>query len=245
MMRAARGLIIPALTTAAFFALFVSLGVWQLNRLQEKEALIARIEARAKAAPEDLPARTEWSALKPEAYDFRRVRARGRYLDGRPALMFAHTPEGFGQEPGYVVTTPFALSDGGVVLVERGFIPASKAKDAAALTPPDGESTIAGVLRAPQSRNSFTPKDDPAKGIFFTRDTAAIGAWRELADVAPFTLVLEGAPPAGGWPRPVPAAPHVTNNHMSYALTWFALAAAVVIVFIFYSRGVVRASGEM
>lgn len=245
MMRAARNLLAPALTTAAFFALFVSLGVWQFNRLREKEALIARIETRAKAAPQGAPARSDWAGLKPEDYDFRRVRVSGHYLDGRPALMFAHAPEGYGQEPGYVVATPFALSEGGVVLVERGFIPASKAKDAAALAPPDGETTIAGVLRAPQSRNSFTPKDDPERGIFFIRDPAAIAAWRGLEGAAPFSLVLEGAPAAAAWPRPVPAAPQIANNHLNYALTWFALAAAVVIIFVFYSKGVREASGDM
>lgn len=243
MMRAARNLLVPAVTTAAFFALFASLGVWQLNRLREKETLIARIETRAKAAPQELPARSDWTALKPEEYDFRRVRASGHYLDGRPALMFAHAPDGYGQEPGYVVATPFALFEGGVVLVERGFIPASKATDAAALAPPAGETTIAGVLRAPQSRNSFTPKDDPERGTFFIRDPAAIATWRGLEGAAPFTLVLEGA--SATWPRPVPAAPQIANNHLNYAITWFALAAAVAIIFAFYSKGVLKASGDM
>lgn len=240
-----RALLAPALTTAVFFALFVSLGVWQLNRLHEKEALIARIETRAKASPQDLPARADWPTLKPDEFDFRRVRASGHYLDGRSALLFTHTPEGYGQEPGYVVATPFALAEGGVVLVERGFIPASKAKDSALLAPPEGETAVTGVLRAPQSRNSFTPKDDLAHGIFFTRDPAAIAARRGLENAAPFTLVLEGQPAAGAWPRPVPAAPQITNNHLSYAFTWFGLAAAVVAVFAFYSRGVLKPAGKM
>lgn len=239
MSRAARALIWPSIATALAFGLLVTLGAWQVRRLGEKETLIARVETRAHVAPTELPAREKWGALTSADYEFAHIRASGRYLDAGHALIFTKPPEGLGTEPGYMVVTPFALSSGGVILVERGFAPASRAEDAASRAPPTGEVEISGLLRGPQTRNMFTPADAPEKRIWFTRDPAAIAAALRLADAAPFTLALEAPSSAGadGFPRLVPAAPEFINNHLSYAFTWFSLAAALLVVFALYARG--------
>lgn len=235
----ARALLAPGITAALVFALLVGLGVWQVRRLGEKEALIARVEARAHAAPQALPARPQWSALTPADYEFTHVMAEGHYMPGRDALIFMKPPEGFGLEPGYMVVTPFALASGGEILVERGFVPASKAEDAALRAPPAGDVTITGLLRAPQTRNLFTPPDTPARFIWYTRDPAAIAGALKLEGAAPFTLALEGpsSATASGFPRLVPSAPEFSNNHLSYALTWFSLAFGLLVIFALYARG--------
>lgn len=236
-MRGARALLWPAVAAALAFALLVGLGTWQLRRLGEKEALIQRVEARATGAAADLPPRAAWATLKPQDYDFSHVRVSGRYHGGRDALIFTKPPEGFGREPGYLVLTPFAPVSGGVVLVERGFIPASKAADLASRAPPEGETTIVGLLHAPQTRNLFTPADEPARFIWYTRDPAAMSAALNLGEAAPFTIALEAQGEPGEFPRPVPAAPEIVNNHFSYAVTWFSLAFALVVIFALYARG--------
>jgi len=235
----ARALFGQGIAAALAFALLVGLGVWQVRRLGEKEALIARIEARARAAPQTVPARAKWSALTPADYEFAHVMAEGRYIPGGNALIFMKPPEGFGLEPGYMVVTPFALASGGEVLVERGFVPASKAEDSALRAPPAGETTLTGLLRAPQTRNFFTPPDAPAQLTWFTRDPSAIANALKLEGAAPFTLALEAPSSAGasGFPRLVPSAPEFSNNHLSYALTWFALAVGLLVVFVLYARG--------
>lgn len=235
----ARALLWPGVATAVLFALLMSLGVWQVRRLGEKEALIARVESRAHATPTEAPSRDRWPALVPADYDFSHVTARGRYVPGRDALIFMKPPEGFGLEPGYLVVTPFALADGGQILVERGFVPLSRVKDAAGRAPPTGETEIAGLMRAPQSRNMFTPGDTPQLGIWYTREPASIAATLGLADAAPFTIALEApaSPGPNGYPRLVPVAPEFPNNHFTYALTWFSLAAALVVVFGIFARG--------
>ena len=232
----------PAVATALAFAFLVSLGVWQVRRLGEKEALIARVESRAHVAPGDLPPRADWGARAPVDYDFTHVRARGHYLPGRDALIFSKPPEGFGPEPGYIVVTPFALETGGVILIERGFVPASKADDAAGRTPSSEEVDVSGLLRAPQSRNVFTPADEPGRFIWFTRDPATIAVALGLAGAAPFTLALEAPPSAGanGYPRLVATTPEIVNNHLSYAFTWFSLAGALLVIFGLYARGRLR-----
>lgn len=242
MSRDARALLAPGIAAALVFALLVGLGVWQVRRLGEKEALIARVEARAHAAPQPLPARAQWPSLAPADYEFAHVVAEGRYLPGRDALIFMKPPEGFGLEPGYMVVTPFALASGGEVLVERGFVPASKAEDAALRAPPAGDATLTGLLRAPQTRNPFTPADSPARFVWYTRDPVAIASALALPGAAPFTLALEAPSSAGptGFPRLVPSTPEFSNNHLSYALTWFSLAVGLLVVFVLYARSRLR-----
>jgi surfeit locus 1 family protein len=233
----ARALLWPGVATALAFALLVSLGSWQLRRLGEKEALIARVESRVNLPPRDFQRSGDWPL--PADYEFSRIRLHGHYLSGREALIFMKPPEGYGHEPGYMVVTPFAVDGGFTLLVERGFVPASKADDAAGRAPPPGEAVITGLMRAPQSRNIFTPADNPAKSVWFTRDPAAIAATLGLADAAPFTLALQEPSGAGpdGFPILVPAVPEFINNHLSYAFTWFSLAAALLVVFVLFARG--------
>ncbi|ULO24706.1 SURF1 family protein [Methylocystis sp. SB2] len=236
---AVRALLGPAVATTLLFALLVSLGFWQVRRLGEKEALIARVEQRSTQSPQPIPPPDRWASLRAEDYDFMHVRAAGRFIGGRDALVFAAPPEGASREPGYWLITPFALMGGGLVLVDRGFLPASKAGDAAVRAAPPGEVTLVGLLRAPERRNPFTPADQPEKGVFYARDPLAIAGALGLADAAPFALVLDAVPAAGpDWPRPAGGVPTIVNNHFSYAVTWFSLSLALLVVFGIYARGV-------
>jgi len=236
---AVRALVWPAVATALLFALLVSLGFWQVRRLGEKEALIARVEQRSTRAAQPIPPSERWSTLRTEDYDFTHVRATGHYIGGRDALVFAAPPEGANREPGYSLVTPFALTSGGVVLVDRGFLPGSKASDAALRAASPGDVTLVGLLRAPERRNPFTPADEPEKGVFYARDPVAIAAALGLADAAPFTLVIDAAPAtAADWPRPMGGVPTIVNNHFSYAVTWFGLSLALLVIFALYARSV-------
>lgn len=234
----ARALVWPGVATAVLFGLLMSLGLWQVRRLGEKEALIARVESRAHVAPAEAPSRDKWASLAPLDYDFSHVTAKGRYLADRDALIFMKPPEGFGLEPGYLVVSPFELASGGEILVERGFVPLSRMKDVAGRAPPTGEIEITGLMRAPQSRNMFTPGDTPQLRIWYTREPASIAATLGLAGAAPFTIALEApaSPGPNGYPRLVPVAPEFPNNHFTYALTWFSLAAALLVVFGLFAR---------
>ncbi len=238
-----RALLMPALASLAMFAILVSLGTWQLRRLQEKEALIARVESRIAVAPQDPPSRSEWSTLKPEDFDFLHVRLSGRYAPEHDALIYGVAPTSFGSEPGLFVITPFRLASGGVVLVDRGFLSRAKAADPARRLPPTDETTIVGVLRAPQARSSFTPANDPSRNIWYTRDPAMMASAWGLSDVAPFMLTLDANGDVGAdAPKPVAGKPEFANSHLSYAFTWFALALADIVIFVIHARGEIRRS---
>jgi surfeit locus 1 family protein len=224
-----RSLIWPALVTLAGIAVLISLGIWQLQRLAWKEALIARIEARAKAPPSPLPPQSEWAALKPEDYEYRHVSLRGRF-DAREALVFRGSGREAGEGPGYLVLAPLLLPDGAAVIINRGFVP-SAAKDPASHAPQAGEVTVTGLMREPEPRNLFTPADQPDKNLWFTRDPGAIAADFGLTRAAPFSVDADSSGDPKALPRGGTTVIAFPNNHLAYALTWFGLAAALAGVF--------------
>ena len=244
---ARNGVLGPAIAAAVCFAIMVSLGVWQLQRLAWKEALIARIAARIHQAPEPLPPPTQWASLKPDDYEYRHVRALGRYLPGEILIFRSSAPALADRNvgPGYQVLAPFTLAGGGTILVNRGFAPTAwKDQPGIQTAPPAGEVELVGLMRGPEDRNAFTPNDDPGKGLFYTRDPAAMAAALEIPDAAPFTLDLDADPTAKGWPHGGATELNIPNNHLSYAWTWFGLAATLAGVFGVWAWGRGKRSAE-
>jgi surfeit locus 1 family protein len=242
----ARGLLWPAVAAALAFVLLLGLGYWQLRRLAWKEALIARIETRARDTAGDLPPRAAWPTLSREDYEFKHVRLVGEFDLAHEALVYSPPPRDFGVEPGYLVLNPFMLEGGGVVLVNRGFIPRSYASNDARKHSPLGRVTLTGIMRAPQSRNVFTPADSPERGLWFTSDPVKIAQSLGLAEAAPFTVALDVAqtpsPAPQGMPQPFASDLNLVNNHFSYAVTWFGLAAALAVIFLVYARSALKAT---
>ena len=235
---ARRGLLVRSLVAPASLPVLVSLGVWQLQRLAWKEDLIARAAARATAPAEGLPPEAAWPSLAPEDYEFRRVRLSGRFLHEREFHVFASLPERGGRfgGPGYWVFTPLALAGGAVVFVNRGFVPMGR-KDPASRQAGqvEGQVEITGLMRAPDRPGMFTPAPDPARNTWFLRDPSAMACAAGLGRAAPFYVdAAESAPgglPQGGETRLV-----FPNPHLGYALTWFGLAAVLVVMFGFWVR---------
>jgi surfeit locus 1 family protein len=241
-----RGLIAPGLATVVVAALLVGLGLWQLRRLAWKEGLIAAVEARVHAEPVELPPPSDWSALKPADYEYRHVRVSGVYDFSRQALVFRalSSPRGRFGGPGYLVMTPLKLASGETVLVNRGFVP--EEMKGAAQTTGAAEATVSGLIRATEDRTWFTPADDPAKGVWFTRDVEQIAGALNLGPHAPFSIDADAGADPNGLPEGGETVLAFPNNHFSYAMTWFGTALALVGVFIAYALAQIRSrrSGE-
>jgi surfeit locus 1 family protein len=224
----------PAVATLTGCAFLIFLGVWQLQRLAWKEGLIAEIAARAKAPPQPLPPPNRWAQLRPDDYEYRHVELDGAFDNDREALVF-RPAGGPAREPGYLVLTPLRLDSGAFVIVNRGFVPLDR-KDPAARGEIEGRTHVTGLMRQPESRNFFTPADDPETGQYFTRDPALIAAHFGLAPAAPFSVDADASPTSGVLPRGGASELTFPNNHLAYALTWFGLALALIGVFAAFAR---------
>lgn len=221
------------LGAALLFAGFIALGLWQLQRLAWKTDLITRIEQRRDAAPAPPPATAEKAAD-----EYRRVRAEGVFDHGRETLVRASTELG----TGHWVLTPLRLADGRWLLVNRGFVP-PEAKDRArrAADEPAGPVAVTGLLRLSEPAGSLLQANDVAADRWYSRDVAAIAAARGLdgqgGAVAPYFIdAVADAGQADTWPRPGLTVLRFSNNHLSYALTWFALAAMMAGATVFLLR---------
>jgi surfeit locus 1 family protein len=223
-------------------AILVGLGVWQLERLAWKEALIAQVESGLTAPPVDAPGPEAWTGDL-GGIEYRPVAARGRYLNDDELFVNETLIEPKGPYSGYgfFVMTPFVAEDGWVVYVNRGFVPRDrKSPDSRAGGQIEGPTEAVGLLRRPVSRAWFIPGDDAAGNEWFSRDPALFAAaqGRPASTVAPYIIdarfdpALPGGLPQGG--ETIVAFP---NNHLAYALTWFGLAGGLAAVFGVYAWG--------
>jgi len=227
------GVLVPSLAAAMAFAVLVSLGLWQLDRKAWKESLIATLEQRLAAAPVALPAPAEWPRLTAVQDEFLRVAMTAEFLNDREALVYTggSTLREATGGPGYWVFAPARMAGDALVMVNRGFVPDGRQDSAAR---PGGQVAgpvdMVGVLRWPEQPGLFTPAGDPARNIWFVRDSAAMAAAKGIG-AAPFYVELESPEPPGGLPRTGRLHPNLPNNHFGYALTWLGLAAVLAGVY--------------
>jgi surfeit locus 1 family protein len=228
--RRGRGsILIASLLMLPAIALMLGLGNWQVQRLHWKEGLLAQIDARLAAPPEPLPASATWASLKPEDYEYRHVSVSGRLDGGHLATIFRGVGKaGDGQlQPGYWIMGPLLLADGSSVLINLGFVPVEAKEAALRALAAGGEKSLSGVMRAPEERGPFIPADSPAKGAWYTRDPVAIAANLGLPRPAPFSIDADAHAASPGMPAGGATVLDIPNNHLSYAATWFGLAATL------------------
>ena len=236
-------LLVPALTTLVMIATLLSLGLWQLQRRAEKHALIAALGERFTAEPASLPAPAEWNALRAADDEFRRVRFRAVVDVSMEAGVYA-SGSSLRKDisgPGVWAFVPTRLESGETVIVNRGFAPDAQS---GALRKGDASAPIdmIGYIRFPERPGWLTPAGDQGKRLWFARDIQAMAqafGWGG-GKVAPFYLDLEAPMPVSGWPKPGPIQINFKDDHLQYALTWFALAIAVLIGFAAWVRGRTR-----
>lgn len=215
-------LAVLALAFAAGLVLFTALGTWQVQRLHWKHDLVARVDARIHAAPMPAPDAVEWAASTPKDQEYRRVQVRGEWLPGHDTLVQAVTEAGAGRW----LLRPLRRDDGSVVLVNLGLVP----EDWKSAPPAPGTAGVTGLLRLSEPGGGFLRQNAPAEDRWFSRDVEAIAARHGLQQVAPWFLDAdaESASQAGTpWPRGGLTVVRFRDNHLGYALTWFALALLV------------------
>ena len=223
------------LAALAAAALTARLGVWQLDRADQKIALQASIDERGRLPPLDV---TMLASSEAEAarQHHRRVQLRGHWSSAHTVYL-DNRQMGSGQ-PGFYVVTPLLLADGRAVLVQRGWAPRD-ARDRTRLPPlatPSDEVAVVGRIAPPPAR-------------LFEFDGAEVGAIRQNLDIdgfaretglrlAPLSVLQTEAssqpPYEDGLQRDWPAPSTGVAKHHGYAFQWFGLSALVVILYVWF-----------
>lgn len=233
-LKTSRSLLLPGLAALIALAILIGLGTWQLQRKAWKEDLLRQIETRAYGERGTLLPESDWATWRADRDEFRKVQVTGTFMHALEAPVYGLAPGTRQGAPlqGYYIVTPLKLPSGAIVMINRGFVP-TELKDPA--TRPQaqamGEVTVTGLVRAPEARNAFTPKDEPNRNLWFARDPQAIAEARKLERVAPFLIDADATPNPGGWPRGGQTQLTLPNNHLQYAATWFGIALTLIGVF--------------
>ncbi len=233
-----------ALFTFFLTAVFVALGAWQLQRRAAKHELIAALTERLAATPVALPPPAQWAALNPARDEFRRVSFTATYAPLADAMVYSSgsAVRADASGPGTWAFLPARLPGGETVVIDAGVVENTmqdrSVEDRAVKKLVTGQPVaLTGYLRFPEAPGWLTPAANRDKRLWFVRDHLAIASALGWGKVAPFYVDLERPAPENGIPRPGPLDVHLKDDHLQYAITWFALAGAVLIAFAVWVRG--------
>ncbi len=219
----------PLIVGLGGFCLLIALGVWQFGKVQWKNEVIAEAENRLLAPPRPLP-----DSLDPERDNYMRVTATGRFLNEDESYFLTSFPV---QGPGFNIITPFETTDGRRILVDRGYVPQA-VRDPAKRTDTrmDAPTEVTGVLRWPDDTSAWTLDHDPAKREFYSREVEKLAAFMNTDEVMIQAAKTDGP----GWPRGSEAQVNIRNQHLPYAIQWFAIAAVWALMSFFWMRKTMR-----
>lgn len=219
-------------------SILLSLGLWQLKRLEWKTALIASIqEGSAQDLREFIP-----SDLSPD------LRYHGGYITGKFDFSneIAVLSKVYKGEPGYHIITPLIISGDHVVLINRGWAPLGyqTRQNISSADDIDGEMEngvrIFGMIDLPPRINAFTPENVPDKEQWYYLDISEFSDISGYKNIAPIMFVRRQNPDdlqcddkarIVNYPDPCGVNFDMRNNHMQYAVFWFAMACALAAVY--------------
>ena len=215
-------LIFSVLTIAGLFAL----GTWQLDRLSWKNSIITQIKATVEKPPLHLLGSLESMTIETH----RRVTVTGKFLYTESLALGPRTLNG---RAGWHIITPLILKNRVVIFIDRGWV---NDRNFAAVQSQrkllDKLETVTGRIKRSQRPNIFVPDNNPAKSEWYWMDTASMAEVNDLSQVAPFWIIADRETSRKvGYVDSVEMPP---NNHLQYAITWFALAIALTVLTIVY-----------
>ena len=207
-------LILPLIFGLLGAAVLVGLGVWQIQRLDWKEAILADIDARITATPVALPA-----APDAQADRYLPVTFTGQVQD--PAIRVLVSQKQVGA--GYRIIRPVQVGERRI-MVDLGFLPIQSPTPAAPADP----VTVTGNLHWPDEIDSYTPAPDLGADIWFARDLPLMA---DHLGAEPILIVARATslPDSPLTPLPLDTS-GIPNDHLGYAVTWFGLAIVWVVM---------------
>jgi surfeit locus 1 family protein len=218
----------PTLFTIPALIVLVILGSWQVQRMNWKNDLVASFEEKMAKAPVALPPQiTDMSTFR-----YTRVMGSGTFLHEKEILLTGRTFEG---TAGFHVITPFSSTSNQTVFINRGWIP-EKLRDQKKRpeTLPIGELVIEGILRGDNRKGYFVPENEPENEVWLYVNTKEMATYRKIGEVPNY--YVDQIRESGPYKLPIGATSkiEVRNEHLQYAVTWFLLAATLLVIYFIY-----------
>jgi surfeit locus 1 family protein len=214
---------LPTFMTLLGIAILCGLGYWQLERAEWKRNLVAELDAEySKDASQTI------LDLKQPDLEFSRGSLEGQYDFGKQIFI---GPRTYTNLPGRHVFTPFILTDGTIVLVNRGWVPnewkfADEQNRDALQT-----GKVTGLVRKPD-RHPFAPENRPELDQWYYPDIEQFEQAKKVGAVQPYILMLEAQEIESGYPVAAATKPQLPNDHLQYAIFWFTMAGILAIIFV-------------
>jgi surfeit locus 1 family protein len=243
MLKKRKSLIIPIVFMLISVATLLKLGWWQWEQKTRKEDLIARIESRANANPRAVNiAELARSSASIDELDYTPISLTGRFLHEFEVATFTNRQEGTAKYagPGYDILTLFAGKEGGILLVNRGFVPQNLRPASTRLQGQSSEEiTLTGLIRKPERRSYIDVPDLLERSEFAIRDPKAIIAAKLSNEfkqqyapiIDSFYVDLRSPAPKGELPSPNKTSVNIPNKHLEYVITWWGLALVFIAMF--------------
>jgi surfeit locus 1 family protein len=228
-------LVWPTLAAVAGLAITIGLGNWQLERKRWKEGLLAKIAARVDAPP--VPIASVMQTMSDGGdIEYMHVVATGRFAHAKERYFYAPAPSGLA----WHIYTPLQIAADRIVWVNRGAVPdASKSpvkRDAGQVV---GQTEVRGIVRLAAGKTLFAPHNDAANNLWYWPDLASMTASafpQGSIKALPLFVEADAQPlPPGGLPKGGVTRIDLPNRHLSYALTWFGIALALLGVYLAFA----------
>ncbi len=210
---------------------FVRLGIWQLDRLDQRRAKNAIISHNINAAPVPVDTLVGTDRAVAKNDEWRLVVARGRYDPTHDLLVRSRTASENG-EPGFHVLAPLVTESGAALLVDRGWIPygATARETPQAPAPPEGVVTVVGRLRPSERQPSRGPRDGPdvPAGQVVRIDVPRIAGGVPYPLYGGYVELVSERPSATPAPTLLDTPSLGEGPHLAYAVQWFLFAAIAI-----------------
>jgi surfeit locus 1 family protein len=227
---------LPLITTIIAVIILTALGAWQLKRLAWKNDLIHQIAERSALPSETITDCTHLQTAQ-QIQSFRSVHIHGNFDHAHNFYLYTG-PIAFKGEAGYRLFTPFHCASAGTLLVDRGWIPADYRATPEKIYTPKGHTSIEGTLMTGEHPALFTPTNDAERNLWYWVDLPTMG---KLANANLPPLYLMQSPESereavySRYPLGRAISHSIRNDHLQYAITWFGIAIAAIVIYAVYA----------
>ena len=201
-----------------FISIFVSLGLWQIVRLDWKNNLILEIKSSLTYPPIELNQSNKKNYL--------RIKTSGKIDFNKQIYLYNLNDEGI---PGFEVVNPILINNENF-LINRGWIPFEK-KGSKQINLFD-ENNITGTLKLQGRKNIFKPENDIEENYWFSLNREDILKFTGK-EFSKYIIYLEGS---YKFPKPKKITANISNNHKKYAITWFSLAISILLLYLYFRK---------